>query len=219
MLFFLSPLQHYDLRNIKAISDLGRFQTFLGLLATRAGKLLNMSEIAKECAITQPTVKDWISILESTYIIYLLKPYHGNHSKRLIKSPKLYFTDTGLLAYLLGIETVDRFFKSSERGAIFENMVIMEYKKRLAFEKGHTQLYFYRTSSGVEVDLLVEKQGIFSAYEIKMAKTLSKKMIASLNVFQKEHDCKTAKILSMHEEDIALSKNIKGSHWSNIFLS
>ena len=98
---YLSTYIERDVRNIKSITDLGRFQTFVGLLAARAGKLLNLSEISKECGITHPTAKDWISILESTYIIYLLKPYHNNLSKRLIKSPKLYFTDTGLLCYLL----------------------------------------------------------------------------------------------------------------------
>lgn len=111
---YLSTYIERDVRNIKTITDLGRFQTFIALLAARAGKLLNISEVAKECGITQPTAKDWLSILESTYIIYILKPYHNNLSKRLVKSPKIYFTDTGLLCYLLGIDSEERFFKSSD---------------------------------------------------------------------------------------------------------
>ena len=123
------------MRNIKNIPDLGRFQTFISLLAARAGQLLNISEVAKECGITQPTAKSWLSILESTYIIYLLKPYHKNRTKRLVKTPKVYFVDTGLLCYLLGIDIPNRLMKAGERGHIFENMVIMDVIKKLAYEK------------------------------------------------------------------------------------
>ncbi len=213
---YLSTYVERDVRNIKSITDLSRFQIFIGLLAARAGKLLNMSEIGKECGITQPTVRDWLSILESTYMIYLLKPYHNNQTKRLVKSPKLYFVDTGLLCYLLGIDTAERFFKSSERGAIFENMVVMECRKRLAAAKGYSQCYFYRTASGVEVDLVVEREGEIDAYEIKWAKTLSRDMAESLALFMKEHPVRTASVISLHEENVPLLEGISGVHWSSI---
>lgn len=211
---YLSTYAERDVRNITAITDLGRFQTFLGLLATRAGKLLNMSEIGKECGISQPTVRDWLSILESTYMIYLLKPYHNNLSKRLVKSPKLYFVDTGLLCFLLGIDSEERFFKAAERGAVFENMVVMEFKKRLAFQKGYSQCYFYRTASGLEVDLLVEHGGGIDAYEIKLAKTLSKDMADSLTQFQKDHSVRSTAVLSLHENSVPLNRSVMAQHWS-----
>lgn len=212
---YLSTYIERDVRNIKAITDLGRFQTFIGLLAARAGKLLNLSEIAKECGITQPTAKNWLSILESTYIIYLLKPYHNNLSKRLVKSPKIYFIDTGLLCYLLGIDTEERFFKSAERGSIFENMVIMEVIKQLSTQTGRWQCYFYRTASGVEVDLIVEKAGNIDAYEIKLSKTLTREMAHPLSLFRNEHPVQRSQIISLQENSLPLMEGIEAIHWSN----
>lgn len=213
---YLATYIERDVRNIKTITDLGRFQTFIGLLAARAGKLLNLSEVAKECGITQPTAKDWLSILESTYIIYILKPYHNNLSKRLVKSPKLYFVDTGLLCYLLGIDDHERFFKSSERGAIFENMVIIDVLKQLTILNTRSQCYFYRTASGVEVDLIVEKEGSLYAYEIKLSKTLNRDMGQSLSLFRKENPVKQAGIISLQEQSVSLMEGIDSIHWSNI---
>lgn len=213
---YLSTYIERDVRNIKAISDLGRFQTFIGLLATRAGQLLNMSEIGKECGITQPTVKDWLSILESTYIISLLKPYHKNHSKRLVKSPKLYFVDTGLLCYLLGIDSAERFLKASERGHIFENMVVMEFLKTLAYQPQRSRCSFYRTAAGLEIDLLVEQGTSLDAYEIKLAKTLTLEMAQSLAEFCQTHNVHRAKLLSLQEQTIHLAKDVQASHWSSI---
>jgi len=211
---YLSTYIERDVRNIKTITDLGRFQTFIALLAARAGKLLNISEVAKECGITQPTAKDWLSILESTYIIYILKPYHNNLSKRLVKSPKIYFTDTGLLCYLLGIDSEERFFKSSERGSIFENMVIMEAVKQLSAQTNRSQCFFYRTASGVEVDLIVEKENHLDAYEIKLAKTLDREMAQSIALFRKEHKVRRSQIISLQEKNMPLLEGIEGVHWS-----
>lgn len=212
---YLSTYVERDVRNIKSITDLGRFQTFIGLLAARAGKLLNLSEIAKECGITQPTAKDWLSILEATYIIYILKPYHNNLSKRLVKSPKVYFVDTGLLCYLLGIDSEDRFFKSSERGSIFENMIIMEAVKQLSIQKTRSQCFFYRTASGVEVDLIVEKENHLDAYEIKLAKTLSREMGQPLASFKNDHAVRKSQVISLQEKQISLMEGIEAVHWSS----
>lgn len=211
---FLNTYIERDVRNIKSITDLGRFQTFIRLLATRAGQLLNMAELAKECGISQPTVKDWLSILSSTYIIHILQPYHKNHTKRLVKSPKIFFVDTGLLCFLLGVDSAERFFKVSEKGHIFENMVVMEYVKRLSLQSGLSSCYFYRTASGVEVDLLVEAKGKLFAYEIKLAKTLSREMAQPLVLFCKEHQVEGAALLSLQEQTIPLAENITARHWS-----
>lgn len=213
---YLSTYIERDVRNIKSITDLGRFQMFIGLLAARAGKLLNMSEISKECGVSQPTVRDWLSVLESTYMIYLLKPYHHNLSKRMVKSPKLYFVDTGLLCYLLGIDNEDRFFKSAERGSVFENMVVMEYVKRFSAVSGRTQFYFYRSASGVEVDLLIEKEGKMNGYEIKLSKTLSREMAASLTKVKDELGLNEAYVLSLQDDSFPLSPTVHSLHWSQV---
>jgi len=213
---YLATYIERDVRNIKAISDLGRFQTFIGLIAARAGKLLNYAEVAKECGISEPTVKDWISILESTYIVYILKPYHNNLTKRLVKTPKIYFVDTGLLCYLLGVDTEERFFKSAERGSIFENMVVMECVKQLAIQKERSQCFFYRTASGVEVDLIVEKNNGIDAYEIKLAKTLSRDMAQPLSLFCNEHQVRKAAVVSLQEKSLPLMQNIEAAHWSTV---
>ncbi len=213
---YLTTYIERDIRNIRAISDLGRFQTFLGLLASRAGKILNIAEVSKECGISQPTAKDWLTILEATYVIYLLKPYYKNHSKRLVKSPKLYFVDTGILCYFLGIDSYERFIRSPERGHIFENMVIMEALKRLANRDGRYECFFYRTAAGVEVDLVCHHQGKMSAYEIKFARSLSRDMTKSLLQFKKDCGVDDLYLLSLKEEALPLTREVMATHWSSI---
>lgn len=213
---YLSTYIERDVRNIKSIPDLGRFQTFLGLLATRAGQLLNLSELAGQCGISQPTAKDWVSILEATYIIHIVRPYYNNLSKRLVKTPKVFFVDTGLLCYLLGIDNADRFSKAAERGHIFENMVIIEAIKRLSHQMQRSQVFFYRTASKVEVDLIIEKGTAIEAYEIKYAKTLHKEFARPLSIFMKEHAVAKASILSLEEKKFLLDEGIWNEHWSSI---
>lgn len=213
---YLSTYIERDVRNIKSITDLGRFQTFISLLATRAGQLLNLSEIAGQCGISQPTAKDWISILEATYIIRILKPFHNNLSKRLVKSPKVLFVDTGLLCYLLGIDHEERFFKAAERGHVFENMVIMEAIKLLSYRAERSQVYFYRTSAGAEVDLIIERGNGLEAYEIKLNKTPHKEMVIPLSQFITDHPVRKAALLSLYEKKIPLTENIATEHWSEI---
>lgn len=213
---YIATYLERDLRNIKSISDLGRFQTFLSLIASRAGQLLNMAELAKECGISQPTVKDWISILESTYIIFILKPFHNNRTKRLVKSPKIYFVDTGLLCYLLGIDAGERLFKGSLGGHIFENMVIAEFIKKLSKSLQRVEYFFYRTASGVEIDLIVERSGKMEAYEIKFAKTLSRDMAGSLSLFASEHKVEETSLLSLQEKKTPLVEGVFAKHWSSL---
>lgn len=205
-----------DVRAIKAVSDLNLFQKFIRLLAARAGSLLNLSEVAKECGITQPTAKAWLSILQATYIIYLLKPYHNNHSKRVVKSPKLYFLDTGLLANLLGVSTTKSLIRSAMIGHIFENFVIMEVLKLFSFSGKRDCLYFYRSASGLEVDLLIETEGELNAYEIKFAKTLHPKDGLNLEKFQREHSVCSCTLLSLKKESVPLSRNVCAKHWSSL---
>jgi predicted AAA+ superfamily ATPase len=211
---YLSTYIERDLRNMKAITDLTRFQTFINLLAARAGQLLNMNELSKEVGVSQPTIKDWITLLEATYIIYILKPFHNNRSKRLIKTPKIYFVDTGILCYLLGIDSSERLFKAAERGHIFENMVIMEFVKRLSYHPERSACYFYRVPSGDEVDFIVERQRHLEAYEIKFAKTVSSESAKTLKKFMQDYSVNRAHLLSLQEKVLPLFESVTALHWS-----
>jgi len=174
--FYPSYIQTYiekDLRLLKNIDDLSKFIRFIKLCAGRIGQLLNLSSLANETGIAVSTVQSWLSVLEASYIIYLLKPDHHNYSKRLIKSPKLYFCDTGLASSLLGIEDEKQLSTHFLRGGLFENMVINEFIKD-AFNNGkEPNLSFWRDSTGNEVDLLISIKGKQLAYEIKSGATYS----------------------------------------------
>ena len=146
-----------DARQIRNISDLSVFQKFVKLCAGRIGQLLNLTSLSNDCGISVNTARSWISILEASYIIFLLQPHHKNFSKRLIKSPKLYFYDPGLASYLLGIESPKMLFQHYLRGGLFESMVLCNLMKQ-RFNAGKTSnLYFWRDKTGLEVDCLIEK--------------------------------------------------------------
>ncbi len=126
-IFYANYIQTYvekDVTELLNVKDLKAFRTFLGLCAGRAGQLLNVSALAKDCNISQPTAKAWLSILESSYLIFLLPPYHQNFNKRLVKSPKLYFYDTGLLCYLLGIKSANEIILDRLKGNLFESLIL-----------------------------------------------------------------------------------------------
>jgi predicted AAA+ superfamily ATPase len=214
---YLNTYIERDLRNIKAISDLGRFQTYIQLLAYRSGQLLNLSEVAKECGISQTTAKDWLTVLESTYIVYILRPYFTNHTKRLVKSPKIYFVDTGLLCYLLGLDSAEQLQKSPFRGHVFENMVILDFVKTFAYDAARTNFYFYRTANGVEVDLLIERGGELFAFEIKYSQSPSSDAIQPLKLFMKEYKVKKGALINLRETPLALSQEIESIDWKKAF--
>jgi len=210
---FLMTYIERDVRNIRTNINIALFQRFLRLLAARAGQLLNLSEIAKELGISQPTARDWIEILEATYVIYLLKPYYNNVSKRYVKSSKVYFIDTGLLSFLLGLHSADELARSPFLGHLFENMVIMETVKRLSSSSRPHNLYFYRTLKGVEVDLLIESGGKIDAYEIKWTQSPDKSMISSLLATSKDHKIQTMGILAPVHEKIPVSRDVAALPW------
>ena len=163
-----------DVRQMVNIKDLGNFQRFLKLCAGRTGQLLNLSGLAADCGITHNTAKSWISILEASYILFLLRPHYRNYNKRLIKSPKLYFYDTGLLSWLLSIRSPDQLNIHSMRGPIFESFIISETVKSF-FNKGLPHpLYFWRDRSGNEIDLLIEHGDRLQPVEIKSGQTLNR---------------------------------------------
>ncbi|MGI6341863.1 MAG: ATP-binding protein [Bacteroidales bacterium] len=173
-----------DVSELLAIQDMSLFRKFLSLCATRAGQILNMSNLAKECGISSPTVKSWLSALENSYVIFLLQPYYKNFSKRVTKSPKLYFYDTGLLCNLLRISDVSQINNQSVKGALFENMIISEYaKKKYHKNERQTDFWFWRDSEGNEVDLLIEKPQETEIVEIKATQTVMSDLFKGLNYY------------------------------------
>ena len=212
---YLSTYIERDLRSMRNIQDLGQFQRYLVLLASRAGQLLNLNEISKECGISQTTAKDWLTILQATSIIHLLEPYARNMTKRVVKSPKLFFVDTGLLCYLLRIEAVEQLIHSPFGGHVFENMVIIEKIKQFTEKGERAPCYFYRTSSGMEIDLVVDFGDLFEAYEIKFTSNPSLKMTSSLLQFQKEYPTKKIALLNLRKENLPFSNDIVAQHWSH----
>jgi predicted AAA+ superfamily ATPase len=170
-----------DVRQLLKIQEFETFQRFVRLCAGRSGQLLNLSSLATECGITHNTAKAWISVLETSYLVFLLRPHHANFNKRLVKMPKLYFYDVGLVSWLLGIRTTEHIATHPLRGAIFENFVIAELVKS-SFNKGERpQLYFWRDSNGNEVDVIVEQGNNLMPIEIKSGKTVTREAFTGLN--------------------------------------
>ena len=143
------------------------------MCAGRCSQILNVSSLAEDAGITRKTAEAWLSVLEASYIIYLLKPYYKNFGKRIIKNPKLYFYDTGLAASLLGITSAEQMESFYMRGALFENFVVSELLKRRLFAGKSDELYFWRDSNGVEIDVLEEDSLELKAYEIKASETMN----------------------------------------------
>lgn len=170
---------------MKNIGDLSKFIRFIKLCAGRIGQLLNLSSLANECGIAVSTISTWISILEASYICYLLKPDHNNYAKRLVKTPKLYFYDTGLACSLLDIRSPEQVSTHFLRGGLFENLVINEFIKE-AYNKGaESNLTFWRDSTGNEVDLLHTIESQQYAYEIKSGATYSSNFFKGISKWAK----------------------------------
>jgi hypothetical protein len=169
-----------DVRLLRNITNLGDFNRFIMLCANHAGQLINRERMARSIGVDTKTIQAWLGVLESSYIIYLLQPWYHNLNKRIIKSPKLYFYDTGLLCHLLNIRSESLLKSHTMYGSIFENWVITEIKKN-RFNRGlNGGLYFFRDSAGNEIDLLMEKEGSVVAVEVKSSKKMSASMLTGL---------------------------------------
>lgn len=174
-----------DLRSIKNIGDLSLFRKFLILCAGRTGQLLNMKALGNEVGVDHKTIASWISVLEASFIIFLLRPHHRNWNKRVVKQPKLYFYDTGLLCSLLGLRKPEDLASHHMRGSIFECYVIAEHTKASYHRGMRPNAFFWRDHSGHEVDLLIEAGPKLSAVEIKSGSTLTPSFFDGLKWFAK----------------------------------
>lgn len=181
---YLTTYVERDVRQIKNIGDLSSFQRFLHLAAGRTGQILNLSSLASDAGVNHKTIESWLSILEASYIIFRLQPFYNNFGKRVIKSPKLFFYDTGLLCYLLGIDTEKELNAHFAKGSIFENMIISDILKKTFNYRSSDGLYFFRDNKGHEIGLLIDHGTQQTIAEIKAGKTFNTDMLAGLNFWQ-----------------------------------
>lgn len=185
--FYPSYIQTYverDVRQIQNVSDLVLFQKFLKLCAGRIGQLLNLSSLANDCGISHVTAKHWISLLEMSFIVYLLKPHHKNFNKRLVKSPKLYFYDTGIASNLLDIMSASQLETHYAKGSLFENFAISEFLK-VKYNQGRaSNLYFWRDKVGHEIDLILDAGEKLIPVEIKSSKTINSDFFINLKYWE-----------------------------------
>ena len=182
---YLASYVERDVCQISRVVDLMQFQRFMRMMAARAGQLLNLNEVANDLGVAQITVRDWLAVLEASYIVFRLPPYHTNFGRRLVKTPKLYFHDTGLAAWLLGITDARTMQVHPMRGALFENMLVVEYLKHCRNGGLGNGLYFWRDNIGNEVDLLIERAGELWPVEMKSGATFQPAWLRSLQTWQR----------------------------------
>lgn len=233
----LDPVQTYrdylhtyiekDVRQIQHIKDLSLFQNFIRLCAGRIGQVLNKGALGSELGVSDKTIESWLSLLEASYLIVRLRPYFENFGKRMIKSPKLYFTDAGLACYILGIENTQQLSRDPMRGFLFENMVVMDLMKARLHRGRDPNLYFYRDQHQLEVDLIYKQGHELIPIEIKVSQTFNQQFLKPLQYYQRniaqdralngyliysgEHEQKLSdvQILNfMHAEQVVLHENI-----------
>ena len=176
-----------DLRQLAAVHDLQRFERFVRLCAGRSGQLLNLVSLGNDVGVSQPTARAWIDLLQTSFIVHLLPPWHTNTGKRLVKSPKLYFYDVGLACWLLGLRTADQVTRDPLWGSLFENFIVMEAMKDRLNAGETAEMYFYRDSEGNEVDLLLPTGGKLHAIEIKAGATVNPDYFKGLKTFAAHH--------------------------------
>ena len=206
-LWHSSYIQTYlerDVRALRQVGDLTGFRSFLKVLAARSGQLVNLTDVARDIGVAVNTIKAWLSVLEATYQVIVLRPYFANVGKRLVKTPKVYFTDVGTLCHLAGLSDPAHAASGPLGGAIMETAVLSEIVKS-ATHRGQTpQVYFWRTRAGTEVDIVVESNRKLVPIEVKLSATPRPGMAGSIRVFQKDLDPDSVRGYVVHPGDVTL---------------
>jgi predicted AAA+ superfamily ATPase len=206
-LWYASYMQTYlerDVRQLRQVGDLTQFQSFLRALAARSAQLLDLTSLGRDLGIATNTVRAWLSVLEASYQVVIIRPYFANIGKRLVKTPKVYFTDVGLLCHLVGIRDAGHAMQGPMAGAIFETAMFAETIKRFWHSANDTPLHFWRTSTGVEVDMLVSRQQRLIPVEIKASSTPHPGMVGGLLAFQRDLPGEAEDGLLVHAGEIQL---------------
>jgi len=193
-----------DVRTLRQIGDLSQFQNFLRVLAARSAQLLNLTDVARDLGVAVNTAKAWLSVLEATYQVIVLRPYFANVGKRLVKTPKVYFTDVGILCYLAGLKDPNHAASGPMGGAILETAVLSEIVKALTHRGIDPQVYFWRTMAGTEVDFVVVTGGGLVPIEVKLSATPRPAMASAIKTFQKDFGDKALPGYVVHPGDMML---------------
>lgn len=210
-LWYGSYIQTYlerDIRGLRQIGDLTQFQMFLKSVAARSGQLFQISDIAKDLGIAVNTVKAWLGVLEATHQIVVVRPYFANISKRLVKTPKIYFTDVGILCYLTGYKDVNHLMSGPMAGPAVETFVFSELYKRILGQGRDPEIYFWRTSAGSEVDFLIKDQGKLIPLEVKASSTPKPSMADGIISFQNDMGSSKGYLIHLGEVTLPLGKDI-----------
>lgn len=220
-IWFSSYIQTYidrDVRGNIKNENLNDFERFLKLIAGRTAQELSYSNLSRDIGLSVPTIKSWISLLQTNSIIYLLQPYYRNFGKRIIKSPKLYFLDTGIAAYLVGIQTKEHLLNGPMGGALFETFIVTNFLKRFSALDTNPSLYYWKNIGGIEVDLLVEHSNKLIPIEIKFASTIYSNHYRSLLkwIYHSKLDIDFALLISNSPVTGKIAKNIYNCNWYNI---
>lgn len=206
-LWHASYVQTYlerDVRSIRQVGDLTQFQLFLGTLAARSGQLLNLAALARDLGLALNTAKAWLSVLEATFQVVLLRPYFANVGKRLVKTPKVYLTDVGTLCYLSGLKNPEHAASGPMSGVIFETAVLAEIVRTLVHRGESPRLYFWRTAAGTEVDIVVEAGAELIPIEVKLSATPRPAMADAIRTFREDLGRKAAPGFVVHTGDVTL---------------
>jgi hypothetical protein len=215
---YISTYIEKDIRQIKKVTDLDKFTRFIRLLAARTGQELVYSAISEECGVANNTVIEWVSVLEASFLIYLLRPYHKNYNKRLVKRPKIYFLDTGLVCNLLGIKSKDELALHYLRGNIFETYVISEILKS-SFNTGERfDMYFWRDNHRKEIDLIIDSGLEQRGVEIKSSETFNEKFLSGLKYWQQLSGVDSKSLFLLYGGDQEMMRNgISVVSWKNVY--
>src|SRR3989338_480221 len=208
---YITTYLERDIRNLSQVGDLSTFEVFLRASAVRTGQILDLSSIAKEIGVSFTTVKRWLSLLQTGYQVFLLTPYYKNINKRLVKRPKIYFTDTGLVTYLLGLHYAETLFSGQFLGPIFETLVVTDFWKRFLHHGQAPTMYYLRTQDGLEVDMVLELEGKLNLIEIKSTATIRPEHALSLKRARRDLGdlVDKAGLISFHEESFKLTDGIE----------
>ena len=202
-----------DVRQMINIGDLEAFQLFLKICAGRCGQLLNLTSIGNDCGLSQPTVRRWLSVLETSFIVKRIEPYHNNFKKTLVKSPKLMFYDTGLLCNLLNIGSKDDLRIHSSRGAIFENFIVMEVFKNMVHSMVRPRIYHWRDRNHHEIDMIIEIDNKMIPVEIKSGKTINQDFFKELLYWRQNIDSECDPILAYGGDSVQQRSGVQVAPW------
>jgi len=217
---YIATYLERDIRNLSQVGDLGQFERFLRLCAVRTGQILNTSSLAREIGISVPTIKRWLTFLETGYQIFLLYPYYRNIGKRLVKSPKVYFNDTALICYLMGINNRETLIGSPYFPHIFETFIVTDFWKRFHHFGQLPSMYYLRTRDGLEVDIVLELKQKLHLFEIKSSSTITPHHADSLVRATRDFGslAQSAGIISRAPGHFAVRKDIYNFFWRDILL-